>query len=47
MGNRGKEFFFLALTTTAAILLLEPLIEKAILAMSPSLAAKVGISASA
>lgn len=47
MNNRTKEFVFLALTTTAAILLIEPLMEKALLSLAPTWAAKVGITATA
>jgi len=45
MGKHGKEFLFLALTTTAAILLIEPLIEQLLLSVAPTWAAKVGVTA--
>lgn len=45
MGKHGKEFLFLMLTTTAAILLIEPLMEKGLLALAPTWAAKVGVTA--
>jgi hypothetical protein len=45
MGKHAKGFIFLALTTTVAILLVEPLVEKALLAISPTTAAKLGVTA--
>lgn len=39
-----KEFAFTAVVTTVAILLIEPLIEKAINMASPSTAAQLGIT---
>ena len=45
MGKHAKGFVFLALTTAVAILLVEPLVEKAIMAVSPTTAAKLGVSA--
>lgn len=45
MAKHGKGFIFLALTTTVAILLIEPMMEKALLAISPTTAAKLGITA--
>lgn len=43
--DNWKGFVFLALTTTLAILLVEPLVEKGLLALSPTTAAKLGVSA--
>ena len=40
-----KEFAFTAVVTAVAILLIEPLIEKGLSAVSPSTAAKLGITA--
>jgi len=45
LGGHAKGFIFLALTTTVAILVIEPLVEKALLAVSPTTAAKLGITA--
>jgi hypothetical protein len=45
MSGHAKEFVFLMLTTTAAILLIEPLMEKALLSLAPTWAAKVGVTA--
>lgn len=45
MGDGAKGFIFLALTTAVAILLVEPLVEKALLAVSPTTAAKLGVTA--
>jgi hypothetical protein len=45
MSKHMKGFAFLAITTAVAILLIEPLIEQALLAVSPTTAAKLGISA--
>jgi hypothetical protein len=45
MGKHAKGFIFLALTTAVAILLVEPLVEKALLAVSPTTAAKLGVTA--
>jgi hypothetical protein len=45
MSAHAKGFFFLAITTTVAILLIEPMVEKALLAVSPTTAAKLGITA--
>jgi hypothetical protein len=45
MGKHAKGFIFLMLVTAGAILLVEPLVEKAFLAVSPTTAAKLGISA--
>lgn len=42
--NHPKAFFFLAITTAVAILLVEPLVEKALMAVSPTTAAKLGIA---
>jgi len=44
-GKHPKAFLFLALTTTLAILLVEPLVEKGLMALSPTTAAKLGITA--
>lgn len=40
-----KEFVFTAVVTAVAILLIEPLIEKGLVAVSPSTAAKLGVTA--
>ena len=40
-----KEFLFIAVATTVAILVIEPLIEKGLLAVSPATAAKLGVTA--
>lgn len=40
-----KEFAFTAVVTAVAILVIEPLIEKALLAASPATAAQLGITA--
>ncbi len=45
LGQHAKGFIFLALTTTVAILLIEPLVEKALMAISPTTAAKLGVTA--
>lgn len=45
MSDSTKSFVFLALTTAVAILLVEPLVEKALLAVSPTTAAKLGVTA--
>lgn len=45
MGKHAKGFVFLALTTAVAILLVEPLVEKTLLAISPTTAAKLGVTA--
>jgi hypothetical protein len=45
MSKHAKGFIFLALTTTVAILLIEPMVEKALLSISPTTAAKLGITA--
>lgn len=39
-----KGFMFVAIATTVSILVVEPLIEKALMAASPTTAAKLGIS---
>lgn len=40
-----KAFVFLMVTTAVAILLVEPLVEKALVAISPTTAAKLGVTA--
>lgn len=45
MGEGWKSFAFLAITTAVAILVVEPLVEKALMAVSPTTAAKLGITA--
>lgn len=40
-----KEFLFTAVVTAVAILLIEPLIEKGLVAASPTTAAKLGVTA--
>jgi hypothetical protein len=45
MGKHAKGFIFLVLTTAGAILLVEPLVEKALIAISPTTAAKLGVTA--
>lgn len=45
VSENWKGFMFLAITTTVAILLVEPLVEKALMAVSPTTAAKLGITA--
>lgn len=45
MGDGTKRFIFLALSVTVAILLVEPLVEKGLLAISPTTAAKLGVTA--
>ena len=39
-----KEFMFVAVTTAVAILVIEPLFESVLKTVSPTVAAKVGIS---
>lgn len=45
MGKHLKGFVFLALVTAVAILVVEPLIEKGLIAVSPTTAAKLGVNA--
>lgn len=45
LGQHAKGFIFLALTTAVAILLIEPLVEKTLMAISPTTAAKLGVTA--
>jgi hypothetical protein len=40
-----KEFAFMAVVTAVAILLIEPAIEKGLVALSPATAAKLGVTA--
>ena len=40
-----KEFAFIAVATTVAILIIEPLLEKGLVAVSPTTAAKLGVTA--
>lgn len=45
LGKHAKGFIYLALVTTVAILVIEPLVEKALLSVAPTTAAKLGITA--
>jgi hypothetical protein len=45
ISKHAKGFVFIMLTTTVAILVVEPLVEKALLAVSPTTAAKLGVTA--
>jgi len=40
-----NEWLFVAVATTVAMLLIEPLIEKGLVALSPTTAAKLGVTA--
>jgi hypothetical protein len=44
-GDKAKGFVFIMLVTAGAILLVEPLVEKVLLSISPTTAAKLGVTA--